>query len=72
MHRPKSKKAVREAIAAGDAVLAEATSFFGDEFGGPIYNLPKGSKVVFAGPDPHTDRRFYGTIEWKGDVLTVK
>lgn len=72
MARPKSKKALKEAIAAEVAVYAEATSFFGNEFDGLIYNLPKTQKVVFVGPDPERDRRFYGTIAWNSKgVLTV-
>lgn len=32
------------------------------EFDGSFDQAPVGTKVVFVGPDPHTDRRFYGTI----------
>lgn len=71
MARPKTKKAVKEAIANGVAVYAEATSFFGDEFDGLIYNLPEGHKVHFVGPDPTRARNFYGTIIMKGGVLRV-
>jgi hypothetical protein len=60
----------------------EATSLFGDEFGGPLTNFKTavergrlGSKyrgidprrpiqLVFVGPDPHTNRKFYGTLYW--------
>jgi hypothetical protein len=71
MARPRSKKAVKEAIASGTAVYAEATSFYGGEFEGLIYSLPEGEKVVFVGPDPHRDRRFYGTITKKNGLLRV-
>lgn len=73
MSRPKSKKAIREALADPNVTIyAEATAFFGNEFEGNIENLPKTSKVVFAGPDPHSNRRFYGTIAWNAKgVLTV-
>jgi hypothetical protein len=63
--RPKSKKAIKEAIAAGDDVYAEGTgnAFFpGSEYDGPVSEAPVGTKIVFVGPDPHRDRRFYGTI----------
>jgi hypothetical protein len=62
IHRPASKKAVKEALAldAGTIVL-EATSFFGDEYEGPVSEAPAG-KYSFVGPDPHTRRNFYGTI----------
>jgi hypothetical protein len=60
--RPKSKKAVREAVAANPAtVRAEATSMFGNEFDGSLAEYGGGT-ISFVGPDPYTDRRFYGTI----------
>lgn len=63
--RPKSKKAIREAVEADPAsVIAEATSWHGDEYDGPIAYMAATNKVVFAGPDPHSDRRFYGTIAY--------
>lgn len=71
MTRPKSKKAVKEAVASGFAVYAEATSLHGGEFEGLIYGLPEGEKVVFVGPDPYRDRRFYGTITKKNGLLRV-
>jgi hypothetical protein len=62
--RPKSKKAVKEAVANDPrSVRAQATSLFGDEYDGPIMSLPSGASVAFVGPDPYNDRRFYGTIE---------
>lgn len=70
--RPKSKKAVKEAIAANPAsVRAEATSWHGDEYDGPVSYLPVGSTVVFVGPDPHRDRRFYGTIKVTANGIKV-
>lgn len=60
--RPKSKKAVKEAIASGTGrVRVEATSWFGDEYDGPVEDMPMG-KIGFVGPDPSTKRNFYGTI----------
>lgn len=63
--RPKSKKAVREAIAAGLPVRLEATSWFGNEYDGPVSDAPAG-EYYFVGPNPHSDRRFYGTIKVTG------
>jgi len=60
--RPKSKKEVREALASGGAVRLEATSWFGDEYQGPVASAPVG-EYYFVGPDPHTKRSFYGTIK---------
>jgi hypothetical protein len=70
--RPASKKAVREAIAADPAsVTIEATSLFGNEYDGPVDEMPEG-KVLFVGPDPYTKRNFYGSIERRGSRITVK
>lgn len=67
--RPKSKKAIKEALAdaaLAPRVFAEATANIfhpeANEWDGPIVCAPVGTKVVFVGPDPHRDRRFYGTI----------
>jgi len=60
--RPKSKKAIREAVAAGERVTVEATSLFGNEFGGRLSDAPIGVDIFFVGPNPHNDRRFYGRI----------
>ncbi len=63
--RPKSKKAIREAVEADPlTVIAEATSWHGDEYDGPIGYLPATESITFCGPDPHNDRRFYGTIKY--------
>jgi hypothetical protein len=70
--RPKSKKAIREAVANGHpAVNIEATSLFGNEYDGPLRNAPDGT-YYFVGPDPYTRRNFYGQIIKSGDRITVK
>lgn len=69
--RPKSKKAVREAVASGMLVSIEATSWHGDEYDGSVSGAPVGA-YLFVGPDPHTDRRFYGTITVTAKGVTVK
>ena len=71
--RPKSKKQIKDMVADGKAihVVLEATSIFGNEYEGSVANAPDGS-YTFVGPDPHTSRKFYGTITKKGDKVTVK
>jgi hypothetical protein len=69
--RPKSKKAVKEAIATGEKVTLEATSMFANEYDGLVSDAPDG-QYNFVGPDPHRERRFYGTIKKVGDKITVK
>jgi hypothetical protein len=71
MERPKSKKAVKEAVAAGTPLYAEATSFHGNEYDGSVYDAPVGSTIVFVGPDPSRDRRFYGTIKVTANGVKV-
>ena len=70
--RPKSKKQIKETVAQEPAkVKLEATSLFGNEYGGPVSEAPVG-KYTFVGPDPYTKRNFYGTITVKPDgTITV-
>lgn len=70
--RPKTKRAMREAIAdAPHTVRIEATSWFGDEYDGSIVNMPCGTTVYFVGPDPHTKRSWYGSIVRNNDGKVV-
>ena len=71
-HRPASKKAIKEAVAADPAsVEIESTSIFGG-YSGPVTELPLGESVTFVGPDPYTSRKFYGTITRTAKGVTVK
>jgi hypothetical protein len=71
--RPKSKKAIREAVALDPTrVKIEATSVFGNDYSGPVFGAPVG-RYHFVGPDPYTSRKFYGTITVAADgKLRVK
>ena len=68
--RPKSKKAVKEAVAAGGRVSLEGTSIFGNDYDGPVSEAPDG-RYDFVGPDPYTARNFYGSITVKNGVAKV-
>jgi hypothetical protein len=69
--RPKSKKQVKEAAASDPAsVRLEATSVFGNEYDGTLANAPDGT-YTFVGPNPHTDRRFYGTVKVSSNGVKV-
>lgn len=62
--RPKSKKEVKEAIAADpDKVMIEQTSLFNNEYGGPVSEMPDNVTITFVGPDPQVSRKFYGNIK---------
>lgn len=62
--RPKSKKEVRELLAADpDKVTFERTAIFGMQPSGPASYFVVGAKLNFVGPDPYTSRKFYGTAE---------
>jgi hypothetical protein len=66
--RPKSKKEAKAAILADPSrVRLEATSYFGNEYDGPVSEAPEG-EYSFVGPDPQRTRNFYGNIT----VRTVK
>jgi len=70
--RPKSKKEVKEAVAADpENVYLEATSWLGNEYGGSVASAPEGSHH-FVGPDPYVKRTFYGTIEVSSKGVRVK
>ena len=68
--RPKTKKAIREAIASGKRVSLEATSMMGNEYSGPISEAPDGT-YFFVGPCPYTSRKFYGKIIKSGVIVKV-
>jgi hypothetical protein len=70
--RPLTKKAVKEAVAAGEVVELEATSVFGNEYGGPVTGMPEGKVAYCVGPDPYTSRKWYVNITRTGDKVTVK
>lgn len=66
-----SKKAMREALAAGEEVTLEATSWFGNEYGGPVSGAPDGDYWI-VGPCPHTKRSWYAHLTKKNGVVKVK
>lgn len=69
--RPKSKKAVREAVADNPArVSLEATSIFGNEYDGSVADAPDGF-YTFVGPDPYRARNFFGNIDKKPGKIKV-
>jgi hypothetical protein len=59
--RPKSKKAVKEAVKNNDRIRLENTSLFPGGYDGDINDAPDG-RYDFVGPDPYTKRVFYGNI----------
>lgn len=72
-NRPASKKAIKEAVADNPSkVRVEATSMFGNEYDGTVEDMPDNTSVTFVGPDPHTSRKFYGTITKRNNKITVK
>lgn len=70
--RPKSKKEIKEAFATDPkSVELEATSVFGNDYGGPLVDAPDGM-YFFVGPDPRTKRSFYGQVIKKGSDIKIK
>ncbi len=70
--RPMTKKGVITSIRKNpDKVFLEATSIHpGLEHDGPVSTAPPGT-YNFVGPDPYTNRKFYGTIHIKKDGTTT-
>jgi hypothetical protein len=67
-NRPKTKKEVLAAVKASpESVSLEATSLFGNEYDGPITEMPVNKMVFVVGPDPYTARNFYLNITRKED-----
>ena len=70
--RPKSKKEIKEAVANNpETVIIEATSLFGNEYNGTIADATDGN-YTFVGPDPYTNRKFYGTLIIRDGKFSVK
>jgi len=67
----KSKKAFREAVANKKDATIQATSLFGDEYDGSIYDAPD-SNFVIVGPDVYNNRKWYASVTKKGDSITIK
>jgi hypothetical protein len=62
--RPKTKKELATEVRNHPAhVYLEATSMFGNEYGGPLTQAPRQSFSV-VGPDPAKKRSWYGQIFW--------
>jgi hypothetical protein len=61
--RPQSKKAVKDAVRdIPELVRIENTSLHSGGYDGPVSELPLNKPVHFVGPDPYSNRKFYGTI----------
>jgi len=70
--RVATKKALKEAVAENSHVVAlEATSLFGNEYDGFLFQAPNGVYNV-VGPCPHTNRKWYATITVKDGDVKVK
>ena len=68
--RPETKEALRKAIeqTPGDVVI-EQLQFFGNEYYGPLDEMPDGTMAGVVGPDPFIARDWYATIlKRKGKV----
>ena len=73
--RPKSKKQLKDLIAAGklDTIYVEAVNLIGPEqYAGPVTKeiLKEQGDILFVGPSPYEARNFFGTfyINNKGEV----
>jgi hypothetical protein len=69
--RPKSKKALREAIATGQTVHFDGTSAFESFYLYDPLELAEGERLSVVGPDPYNKRSWYATIERKANGRIV-
>ena len=73
--RPKSKTELKRHLADGGGlslISVEATSLFGNEYDGTLALAPENTVIHFVGPDPYTNRKFYGTITLRNGNVTIK
>jgi hypothetical protein len=74
--RPASKKAVKEAIAIDyENIYLENTSIVDNKFDVSLADkVAEGfeGRIDFVGPDPYTNRKFYGNIFVRAGKVTVK
>ncbi len=66
-----SKACTGKAEVCREDISLEATSIFGDEYGGPLSDAPMGTYTV-VGPDPHTSRKWYANIIVQRDNVIVR
>lgn len=69
--RPKSKKEIKSTPFG--SIEVEGTSLHTPVSGnlGDREKFPVGSKITFVGPDPYSDRKFYGTLTVTADGVKV-
>lgn len=68
----KSKAAMKRAIAeAPQYVKLMSVSSLGGSFHGSPNELTEGTTLVVVGPDPYTDRKWYGNIKRVKGVIKV-
>jgi hypothetical protein len=73
--RPKSKKALRDALAAGADVEFDSTAAFGPRAGETIYathNDIKADTLQVVGPDPYEKRDWYASVFVKAGKIVVR
>jgi hypothetical protein len=69
--RPKSKKALREALDANpDSVTFDDTSAFNNR--GLVHAEELNPSAVIVGPDPYTSRKWYANVVLSADRLSWK
>lgn len=66
-----TKKALKEAVLAGEDVRIEATSYFGNEYDGPISKAPAANYAV-VGPSPEKRVWFAQVIKSADGKVVVK
>ena len=69
--RPKSKKAVKEFVRNSPNLVEVEITRLGAERTVPLALLENG-QYHFVGPDPYTNRRFYGTLSVSGEFGAEK
>ena len=69
----RTKKSLKDAVKADPtAVTFYSTGMFGDQFNGPVSDLPVGATLTVVGPDPYSKRDWYASVTRNGKgTITV-
>ena len=65
-----SKKALKDAVAAGEEVAVFDTSAFDNKGTVPVSSLA-GTSAVIVGPDVYSDRRWYANVKIKNGKIII-
>ena len=70
-NRPKTKKELKALVKEGDNLYFVSVSMFNNWYG-YLEDVKEGDNLTIAGPNPHSDRRWFATVSKTSKGVTVK